>query len=212
MNLFKNFKSKKVGGYIAYFNLNTWWLDELLPEERTSLKTIFDLMFYTEDSSLDEGIIDNVSESKIEFITSLCSFFTTSEHYNIGKKLIALGQSEINKNTTILEEHYFYLEAIKLYSNNLNYDENALKELINYSKKQILISNQAKKELNDLYPDSPLPSHAGFNSLSKLYEKRSEYNKALELLIISKEQGWQNPDIDDRINKLKELNCKLKIG
>ena len=101
MNLFKNFKSKKVGGYIAYFNLNTWWLDELLPEERTSLKTIFDLMFYTEDSSLDEGIIDNVSESKIEFITSLCSFFTTSEHYNIGKKLIALGQSEINKNTTI---------------------------------------------------------------------------------------------------------------
>ena len=37
-------------------------------------------------------------------------------------------------------------------------------------------------------------------------------NKELDLLIISKEQGWKNPDIDDRINKLKELNCKLKIG
>ena len=40
-NIFNKFKSNKIGGDIAYYNLEEWWSNDFSEEERTIIREIY---------------------------------------------------------------------------------------------------------------------------------------------------------------------------
>lgn len=110
----------------------------------------------------------------------------------------------------MLDKHFFYLSGIKVHYPNSEKDSNALNLAIDYCKRQISISKEAKNEFLKQYPYSPLPSHTGFKQLAIIYDKQKKYSEALTLTKQSLLEGW-NDECQKRINRLeKEISKSNK--
>lgn len=209
-NILKKNKKQKIGGEIAYYKLEQWWLNEFSSEERKIIRNIFKpLSTGSEEHFIDKGTITFISQSKVAFLSNLLSWFTKKEYYCIAKKIISEAEKNIDFNTDILDKHFFYLNCIKaFYSNRENYKD-ALDLAIDYCKKQISISKKAKEAFLREYSDSQLPIHTGFKQLAIIYEKDKKYDEAL---IITKQallEGWNN-DSEKRIERLEKKLEKIK--
>lgn len=207
-NLKKKFSTNKIGGEIGYYNLTNWWLNELTDEERKTIRSIYNpISTSSEKECIDKGNIDYSSQSKLSFLGCLAGWFTKSEYYNIGTKILLEGEKCINENNNILDKHFFYLSGIKIHYANREKDSNALNLAIEYCKKQINISKEAKREFLKEYPSTPLPSHTGYKQLAILYDKQKKYSEALEITRQALSQGW-NDDCQKRIDRLEKKIAK----
>lgn len=208
--MFKNDKKDKVSGKIAYFNLEEWWLNEFSPEERDIIRNTFKSM-NTEKGNyyIDKGNITSSSESKLSFLGNLANWFSKNEYYPIAKKIILEAEKNLDENKSILDKHFFYLDCIKLFYSNRDYYNDALDLAIEYCKKQICISKQAKNQFLKEYPNSELPSHTGFKQLAIIYEKDKRYDEALMITRQAFSEGWNNQS-EKRIERLENKLKKLK--
>ncbi|CEQ01683.1 Uncharacterised protein [[Clostridium] sordellii] len=200
----------KVGGWIKYYNLEDWWLKELNDNERRIIReTYTPITSSGEDIIIDKGSISYTSASKLAFIGGLVGWFKDVDRYNIALKIIQLGEDNIKETKDILDVHFFYLNCIRvLYKNRDNYTD-ALDRAIEYCEKQINISNQSKIAFEKCKYFKELPSHTGYKQLAIIYEKRKEYDKALELTQKALEEGW-NDDCQKRIDRLIKKIDKRK--
>lgn len=206
----KRLSSKQIGGDINYYNLNDWWLNELTEEERNIIRTIYKPMSTSpEEYCIDKGNIKYSSMSTLNFLGCLAGWFTKSKYYTIGKKILLEGEKYTNKTKDILDLHFFYLSGIRMHYSNRDNDDNALNSAIDYCKKQINISQEAKKEFLNQYPDSPLPSHTGYKQLAVIYDKQGQYLEALKITKQALIEGW-NDDYQKRLTRLENKINKIR--
>ena len=204
----KKSKTKEVGGNISYYNLSDWWLNELTEEERKFIREIYNPMSSSSEREyIDEGKIISSTQSKIGFLSCLSTWFNKKEYYNIAKKILLEGEKYINDNDDVLDKHFFYLAGIEIYYKNRENDPNALEYAIEYCKRQINISQEAKKAFLEEYPDKPLPGHSGYMQLAIILEKQKKYEEALNLTKQAFLQGW-NEDSERRIKRLEKRLVK----
>lgn len=208
--IFKNDNRVEVGGEIKYYGLEDWWLKELNENERKIIRETYTPITSSEEETIiDKGSITYTSASKLAFIGGLVGWFKDVDKYNIALKIIQLGEDNINKTNDILDIHFFYLNCIRvLYKNRDNYPD-ALDKAMEYCEKQINISNKSKIAFEKCEYFKELPSHTGYKQLAIIYEKRKEYDKALELTQKALEEGW-NDDCQKRIDRLIKKIDKQK--
>lgn len=207
--IYRGNKKIKIGGWIKYYNLEDWWLKELNDNERRIIRETYTPVTSAEEEIIDKGSICYTSASKLAFIGGLVGWFKDVDKYNIALKIMQLGEDNINKTNDVLDVHFFYLNCIRvLYKNRDNYPD-ALDKAIEYCEKQINISNKSKIAFEKCEYFKELPSHTGYKQLAIIYEKRKEYDKALELTQKALEEGW-NDDCQKRIDRLIKKIDKQK--
>lgn len=203
----KRGEDKLVSGDIKYHNLIDWWLNELTKEERTRIREVYKPMSSSNSEYfIDKGDIQYSSRSDLGFIGGLAGWFQKVEDYEIAEKILKKGNEIIVNNKNILDEHFFYLSAIRVYYKNRDKKERALDKAVYYCNKQIAISQLSKEGFLHEYPKSPLPEHTGYKQLAIVCEKNKNYKKVLTLSQRALSEGWGG-DWEKRIARLeKKLN------
>jgi hypothetical protein len=195
-----------VGGDIEYFGLTDWWLNELTPEERQTIITVYNPLGF-DKRSLYQGKIAFSSQTTTGFLTGLLSWFQKPKYQKISAKIIKRLNSIPKKSMSIEDEHFFYQMKIESYYRNRENDETALASAIEACKQQISIAPAAKRAFLRKYPSSPLPSHVGYTQLCIILEKQQLYDEVIDLAKKAKKQGW-NGDWDKRIERCMKKKMK----
>lgn len=194
-----------VGGEIEYFGLTDWWLNELTPEERQTIITVYQ-PFGSDKKSFVEGKITYSSQTTTGFLTGLLSWFKKPEYQTISAKIINRMNRIPKKSMPIEDEHFFYQTQIEAYYRNRENDKTALASAIEACKQQISMSEEAKKMFLRKY-HAPLPSHVGYTQLCIILEKHQQYDEVINLAKKAKKQGW-NGDWDKRIERCMKKKTK----
>jgi hypothetical protein len=197
-----------VGGEIEYFGLKDWWLNELTPEERQTIITVYN-PFGFDKRSLYQGKIEFSTQTTTGFLTGLLSWFRKPEYQTISVKIIKRLNSIPKKSMSIEDEHFFYQMQIETYYRNRESDKTALASAVEACKQQISISSAAKRTFLSKYPSSPLPSHVGYTQLCIILEKQQLYDEVIDLAQKAKKQGW-NGEWDKRIERCMKKKIKSK--
>ena len=207
----KKDSKQAVGGEIAYYNLEDWWLNILTEEERKTIKKTYVPIEGSERAQgIDEGKISLSSSSKISFFMTLSSWFIKPEYYTIAKKILSEAEKYVHETDDSIGLHFHYLSCIEIHYRNRNEDEEALNLAIEYCKKQISNSSKAKKAFKKLYPNADLPTHTGYRQLAIIYEKQGDIQEAIRITEAAIKEGWNKDDGIKRITRLKKKLTKIK--
>lgn len=96
----------EIGGEIAYFGLEKWWMNELTQEEREIILSVYQPFGLSKDS-LIKGKITYSSQTATGFLTGLLSWFKKPEYQNISAKIIKQTESMTPKKGSIMDRHFF---------------------------------------------------------------------------------------------------------
>lgn len=196
----------KIGGQIAYFGLQDWWLNDLTSDERNTILAVYQPMTFGGGSgnSLIDGNVSRSGGTAIGLLWMLAGWFKKPEHRTIGYKIIKKAERMVCSDTKILDLHFLYQTKMEVYYRNRNNDEFALPLAIEACKQQIAISEKAKIAFLEEY--GSLPSHEGYKQLCIIMEKQKNFEEVIRLSKIAREQGWVG-DWDKRIEK-----CEKRLG
>lgn len=199
------FFTKKIGGFIKYFDLVDWWQKDLEESDRSEIYKLLpngkfnDLAINRQN--LDKGEIISISISHIFFLSNLLGYIAL-DNTNLRNKILHKIESYPKEIGTILDFHFLYSTLLQASYKKRDH-EIYLQKAIEYCIKQIEISDLAKRGFIKQYPKSNLPSHAGFKQLIIIYEKNRNFKEALELCVKAINQGWAG-DWDKRIEKYNQ--------
>ena len=196
-SLIKNYDTK-IGGEIAYFGLQDWWMNDLTVDERDIIFSLYN-PFGFDKKSLIEGKITYTDEIATAFLTGLLSYLKKPEYQKLSSKIIKKMDRMSLKSGSVLDRHFYLSNKIEIFYRNRNTDETALPAAIDACKEQISIAEQAKRAYLKEY-DGSLPSHLGYTQLCIILEKQKNYDEVIHLARPAKEQGWMG-DWDKRIER-----------
>lgn len=180
----------KIKGRIEYFELENWWLSTFTETEREHIVKTFTPLSYggkDDEDTLISGNISGIDDTAINLLSNLSGWFNKEADRTIGYRLIKKAEELITENSNVLDIHFLYQHKIELYYKFRGKDSFVLEEVINACKKQIEISGQAKLAFKKDYKGDPLPSHKGFELLTRLEE---DTEKVLELAKRASKEGW----------------------
>lgn len=199
---FRKKSDKRIGGLIEYYGLQDWWIEEFSESERSLIRDTFKPMMSTR--LIDEGKIEESSQSKLAFLGVLASWFKKKETYNIAKKILAEGEKYVLSNEDVMDVHFFCLSAIQIFYANRDDDDMAFNKAVEYCKLQISLAPEVKEVFKKEYAYENLPMHTGYRQLAIIYEKQKEYGLALQLVREAMESGWNVDDCKKRIDRLEK--------
>lgn len=193
-----------MAGFISYFKLDSWFTNEFTKEEQVFMEEK-----YKEGSMSDDSLYFGKSSvsyngSSAIFLSNLLLWFSKKDLYEIALRIAKKAESLFNeKEETAEDKHFYYLNLIKFYYRNREIDNN-LNIAISYCEKQISISKDAKKELqnNPLMNMPYLPNHTGYEQLAIIEKKNKNWKRVIDLASAAKKEGWGG-DWDKRIEEAK---------
>lgn len=184
-------------GLIGYFNLADWWNDALTKDERDCIVKKYGNDLIHGDRTLKHS-------SACLFLAHLTMWINTKAEYPIAIKLVKKAEREYTNSIDIIDMHFYFAHLIKFYYKNRDINDN-FEKAIEYCNKQISISKETSKRLNDY---DCLPSHIGFEQLAIIEEKRENYAEAIAVSSRAKKEGWSG-DWDKRIKRCAEKLQKI---
>lgn len=203
MGFFDFLKPKKViKGYIGFYNLTDWWLNEFSDDERKYIFNKFSLK--GEKNPLTETELYGTSQTVISYLSSLYSNFSdTKSIQNKFEKKIYESFDE-NNNSMVLDMHFFYQTKIGFALKDKENDS-YLDNLIASCNEQINFATKASKAFKKEYKKQPLPSHTGYKRLVITLEKEKKYEDTIKICKQALSQEWAG-DWEHRIER-----CEKKI-
>ncbi len=111
----------------------------------------------------------------------------------------------------IFDEHFAYQVTIEERYRERDRDPAALAEAIAACETQIALAPKAAEAFLKAYPNSPLPSHRGFQQLAVIREKEGDYTEAIRLSEAALEQGWAG-DWEKRIARCERRHLATAKG
>lgn len=206
MGLFDFFKRKKpIKGYLAYYNLVDWWLNDFSEKERNFI--ISKYKSENEKNRLIETELLANSQTVISFLNSMFSNFSKEKmiQEKISKKIYELFDE--NNQNMILDMHFFFQSKIGFAEQDKE-NQSYLANLIDACNEQINFANTSLKAFKKEYKNQPLPSHAGYKRLVITLEKEKRYEETIEVCKKALSQKWAG-DWEHRIEECeKKLNNK----
>jgi len=110
----------------------------------------------------------------------------------------------------LLRRHAVYEALIVRYYEQRHQGAAALAHCIQACLQHIALAPRAKQALEQARPNSPLPTHMGFDLLSTIREKQGKYSEVVRLAQQAKSQGWTG-DWDKRIDRCKKTSIIRKV-
>lgn len=192
-------------GYIAHFNLVTWWQDEFSYAEREYIATRYQPLGLG-DNALICGNIDYTSMNVVSLLSGLASYFVKDEDRHLAYRILRKAESMIDENTPALDIHFFYQAKIQVcYRDREKCD--GLDETVRACKQQISVSSSAARAFKREFPGA-LPTHKGFEQLSIILEKQNLFDDAIAVCMEAKKQKWSG-EWSERIVRCEKKKSKL---
>ncbi|MDX7764601.1 hypothetical protein Q7I15_05695 [Aeromonas veronii] len=194
----------QVKGVIEYHGLSDWWQNEITTAEKEIILTTYNPMGSSPNEIIEANICFS-SGSAVQLVGSIASWLNKIEHIELAKKLFVKAENLINSRTPILDVHFLFQNEIITYYKHR--EVIGLEPSITSCNKQISISKKASRILISEY-GMPLPSHKGYQQLSIIMEKLSDYQKVIAICNEAKNEGWSG-DWDKRIERCTKKQIKL---
>lgn len=218
------FKRKRIGGEIAYYGLQDWWLNTFTSEEQAYIVRKFQPLGTGNSSSLITGSISwKSSGSIVSFLCGLSGWFNNPQDRHISVRILNKAEElskPCRKNTTgtlskqeassIFDEHLLYHQIIKTYYPERNSNPNAFKKAISACQDQIALAPLTKKAYRKKWKGEPLPRPTGYEQLAIVLEKQKKFQEALTLCKEALKAKWGG-DWKKRIERLDKKLKKLKV-
>lgn len=205
-------KKPQIGGLIAYYHLQDWWLSSFNDEERKHIEEIYKPFGYPADYSFTKGNTTS-SQSPSMFLTVLSGWFNNPRDRHLAHRIIDKANQLSEKGNpkakvASIDRHFALSEKIIIYYRDREKDPHMLDKAITACKEQIYIAPEVTKLFLKEYPGQPLPGHVGFEQLAIIYDKNNELQKAIDLCLEAKKQGWGG-DWDKKIERYRnKINKK----
>lgn len=200
-------KRKRIAGDIGYFHLEDWWMATFSDQERSYIVERYNPMG-SEGRSLVEGEITFSSATPGMFLVGLATWFQSPEDRSIAKRILEKSiesSKDLKSNSDVLDRRFALSTSIPTFYRDRE-DPQMLRRAVDSCLAQIELAPRASSAFFDAYPDSPLPTHVGYDQLAVIYEKQEKLAEAITLCNQAKKQGW-NGDWDKRIAR-----CEKKLG
>lgn len=200
MGLFESIFGKgKIGGEIAYYSLEEWWLSEFTDAERNQIQVQYQPMGSSEND-LTEGEILVSSRSAASFLGGMASWFKKDDVRYLAKLIIQKAESLVNDATDVLDVHFLYQAKIEIFYRDRDHS-GSIDSAIEACQQQINISSKVAKAFKKEF-DGGLPTHKGYEQLAIILDKHKNFEEAIALCETAFEQGW-NGDWEKRIQRYK---------
>jgi len=207
MGLFDFFKrDKPIKGYLSYYNLVDWWLNNFSEKERNFI--INKYKSKNEKNPLTETELYGTSQTVISFLSVMFSYASEEKTIQqiISKKIYELFDK--NDNNMILDMHFFFQSKIA-FANKDKENQLYLNNLIDACNEQINFAKIASKAFKKKYKKEPLPSHTGYKRLVITLEKEKRYAESIKVCKKALSQKWAG-DWEHRIERCQKKLDKQK--
>lgn len=186
----------KVGGYIHYYKLDSWWHDAFSDEERQIIAETFKPTMGRGGEKLTAGTISMTSQSASGFLSVMGGWFKKEPviAIKILEESIALAVSSRN----VLDEHFAYTTLVRTLPRKPEYQA----EVIRACERHIETALESKKAFLKEYPGDALPHHVGFYELVGIYQRQHRHDDAIRLCLQAQKQGWSG-NWPERIERLQ---------
>lgn len=187
MKLFR--RKKKIKGYIAYYGLEEWWLNDFSKEERDYIVSRDEQYRFESDSqvTLTTGNIEHTNCNIVNLLCGLADLFKNKEDIHLAKRIMGKAE-ELAENKdiglSIIDRHFMYSSLIEIYYKD-RASSASLEKAINACHKQINIAEEAFKAFvkdgNKLYKGRLPLTHIGFTQLAIILEKDKKFDEVIKL-------------------------------
>lgn len=192
------------------------WIPEISEEEKSRIYQEL-TKFNNGLFSVDIGAIQTDDPKRIlKLVSNMIGIFHRKKDYTISRKISLKGEQIAPKCSDVITCHFFYMHMIKMFYKMRDEIPEALENAIEYCKRQIEISSTVAMEMKSEFKGG-LPNHTGYEQLAIIYEKKGEYDLALDLCNKAYLAGWgegaTNPasrqNWGKRIEKLQAQKSKV---
>lgn len=178
-----------VGGIIGFFGISEWWVSTFSDIERKHIVDKYTPLGGSGDR-LEKGDNTFTTETPVNLLSNLAGWFNSEEERTIAYRLLDKAEALVNDTTNILDMHFLYNNMIRVYYRQRNADPDAMPKAIKACNKQIGLSEKAKSAFLLEYKGSALPTHLGYEQLAIIEEKKHNFDAAIRISKLAKEQGW----------------------
>lgn len=201
-----------VGGQIAHFGLQQWWLS-LMPIDRQALcdaheKLVAGSVGGGGEMPLATGYSGHHGKSADSLLMGLAMVLNRPQTRQLA--IIVIEKAEeiaICSNSPIIDLHFIYGVMQEIYYRTRESSTSGLNKTIEACQKQIALSSKSMAAIKRKF--SSAPSHPGYKQLAIIYEKQGLVKEAITLCQRAKKQGWHG-DWDKRIDRYQRKLAKSK--
>lgn len=175
---------------------NTWADESFSPDERMEIEESFRPLGDISSASLLRSTNPNS-------VASLLGHLKKAAVRHLGYKLIPRIETLAIDFPSILDVHFSYAQVGIFLYRWRETDEEALERAVAAFERQILFGAEAANAFATSHSWQSIPAHAGYRQLRIIEEKRGNTERAVQLCIQAKEQGWAD-DWDRHIARLEK--------
>jgi hypothetical protein len=179
----------KIGGYIGYFNLVSWW-NELSDSDRKSIIDRFQPGMGSEGISLTAGELKWTSESAAGFLADLASWFYKPFELYLARIIITEAERSLEASSDVVAKFRVYAQksAIFFKSHECQPLEGHLMQCIDACEKHIALGDG----LIDYFKMKrrALPSHEGYERLINIRLEQGDFKEVVRLVDKALSEGW----------------------
>jgi len=209
MGLFS--RKQQPGGMIGIHGLSDWWLATFTDDERGQLETLYAEAPVpgTAGPRLASGTGWMTTQSASQLLGGL-AYKAEKSAPDLVPTLLAKQEELALTSGDVLELHFAYSTAIKLWYTRREAQPGAFEAAVAVCERQIAIGPQAwaafslEAEGGVFQP----PSHRGFQQLAIIREKQRDFTEALRLCREASSQGWRDGK-GDWSNRIARLERRL---
>lgn len=199
-------KRDKVGGDIAYYGLDDWWLYEFSAEERDVVRDIYKPLG-TSEMEIDRGRIAMSTMGPLKFTSGVAGWLNKEPTRHLAYKFLWKSDEFHQTDQPVLDRHFALQGRCEVFYRWRDIDEFALGEAISSCEKSRNIAPDAAKAfMEDM---GFLPRHHCYQQLAIIEEKRGDIERALALSREAHAGGW-GAGWDVRIAKLERKLARQK--
>lgn len=200
--MLRYFKSKKVAGDIAYYNLQKWWFDSFSEEDREWMAKTYAPMGFQE-KPLIEGRGLAATRHPFYYLSNVGAWFSKPGYQHCAIEFIKKAMAFYDESIPILDRHFGLTNQCKVFYRWRDEVPGALDAAVHACETCISFHRDAAVELEKEL--GMVPGHACFHQLRIIEEKRGNYERAIQLCEMAKEGGWTG-NWDKDIARLRKKN------
>ncbi|MCE5232076.1 MAG: hypothetical protein ABFC67_07570 [Mizugakiibacter sp.] len=177
-------------GYIGYFGLESWWLEELEPHERELICQRYSERGTSNSGQqlLEETRFSFVGMSPVQFLNGVAGCFRKDGERDFAYRVIDKAQALITSDTQILDVHFLMMTKIELTYRDVR-SPDGIERCIAACREQIAIAPQAANAFQSEYA-GPLVEHTGYKRLVMLLEGIGYYIECVRICEEALAAGW----------------------
>jgi tetratricopeptide (TPR) repeat protein len=219
-----------VQGWIRFFNLVEWWLNDLSTDERQLIYDNFwtkhggtvsqviiheDFSVDIEDVQVPETMANYLIEgsprssgSPARFLENIAASSYVKD-LSFSRRVFEKAEELALKADDVLDLHFLYMHGLNRNYIERDRVEDALDKAIEYCEKQIALAPRAVEAFKVEFSQNEVPGHTGFTQLAIIRDKQKRYAEAIELCKEALRQGWDG-DWEKRIERYEKKLTKAK--